>query len=141
MAGPLILLDAYVEVNGVDLSCLCEAVDLRPETTVFTVKTFTDVVDYPSAVKWHFTAKFAQSYDTGGTAGALGSAWDAWATSRVPCPFTVTAHAGQPTGPDNPTWSGTMVPQPVEVVGGTAGTLSEVDIDWACLGAPTVTTS
>lgn len=130
-----------VTVNGVDLSCSCEELALTPDTTVFTVSTFTDAVDYPSVVKWHFSAKFAHSYGTGGTLDALNAAWEAWAASQTPCPFTVTANPDLATSPDNPTWSGTMVPEPVTQIGGTAGTQSEVSIDWSCLGAPTVATS
>jgi hypothetical protein len=141
---PLIMEDAYVEVNGVNLSCLCLEVAITPESKTVEVITFCGVLDYPGPIKWHFTAKFAQSYEAHGTHDALTSAWQAWdgtLTTEIACPFKVRPHAGQPVSLGNPEWSGTMIPQPIAKIAGAAATLSEVDIDWTCQGEPTIATT
>jgi hypothetical protein len=141
---PLIMEDAYVEVNGVNLSCLCEEVSIAPEMKTIELTTFCGVEDYPGPIKWHFTAKFLQSFEAHGTHDALTSAWQAWdgtIATEQGCPFVVRPHAGQPISLGNPNYYGKMIPQPIAKFGGAAGTASEIDIDWTIQGEPTIDTT
>src|SRR5262249_57193267 len=70
----VMMTDTYVEVNEINLKCLAESVTLEPENKPIEVTTFCGVTDYPGPVKWHFKAKFVQSFGTGGTDDALNTA-------------------------------------------------------------------
>jgi hypothetical protein len=133
--------DTYVEVNAANLKCLAESVSLEPENKPIEVTTFCGVTDYPGPVKWHFKAKFVQAFDTGATDATLNDALDSYATDGTPCDFKVRPYAGRPVGPDNPSFEGSMIPQPYTIFGGDAGNASEVDIDWIMTAPPTRVTA
>ena len=138
---PIIMEDAYVEVGGVNLSCLCEEVSLTAENKTVEITTFCGVKDYPGPTKWHFVAKFLQSFDTASTNEVLSAAVQAWVgTGSLPggigCPYKVRPDAGNPVSAGNPEFSGTMIPQPYNKFGGAAGAAAELDIDWSCDGEP-----
>jgi hypothetical protein len=138
---PLILLDAYVEVNGINLSCLCLECEITAENKTVTVTTFCGETDYPSITKWHFVAKFAQSYEANGTHDALTSAIQAWNATETACTVIVVADQSVAVSAGNPEWSGKVIPVPINKFGGVAGTLSEVDIDWIFEDEPDILTT
>jgi hypothetical protein len=140
VATPLILTDGYVEVNGVNLRCLSLHFEVNPENKPVTVTTMCSETDYPAIVKYHFIAKFAQSFAPGATDATLRAAVTAYQTSQQPAQFKCRAYSSQPVSATNPQFSGNMIPQPYRYIGGDAGTLSEVDIDWILTAAPSVDT-
>jgi hypothetical protein len=137
---PVILNDGYVEVNGANLRCFGLHFEVNPENKPVTVTTFCAETDYPALIKWHFVAKFAQSFAPGATDATLRAAVAAYTASQQVAAFKVRAYASQPVSATNPQFSGFMVPQPYRYIGGDAGTLSEVDIDWIMTGPPSVDT-
>jgi hypothetical protein len=139
-AGPLILTDGYVEVNGVNLRCLGLHFEVNPENKPVTVTTFCAETDYPAITKWHFIAKFAQSFDPGATDATLRAAVAAYKASGTLAQFKVRGKSSVPTSATNPQFSGFMVPTDYRYIGGDAGALSEVDIDWTMTAPPAVDT-
>lgn len=133
----VMMTDTYVEVNDINLKCLAESVTLEPENKPIEVTTFCGVQDFPGPVKWHFKAKFVQSFGDGGTDDALNTALDAYNSAGTACPFKVRPFATRAIGPTNPSFEGTMIPQPYTIFGGDAGTASEVDLDWIMEAPPT----
>jgi len=139
-ALPLILTDGYVEVNGVNLRCLGMHFEVNPENKPVTVTTFCAETDYPAITKWHFIAKFAQSFDPGATDATLRAAVNAYKTSGTLAQFKCRGRSSQVTSATNPQFSGFMVPTDYRYIGGDAGALSEVDIDWVLTAPPSVDT-
>jgi hypothetical protein len=139
-ATALVMTDGYVEINGVNLRCLGLHFEVNPENKPIDVTTFCGIQEYPGPVKWHFIAKFAQSFDPGATDATLRAAVTAYQTSNTPAVFKVRGHSSQPVSATNPSFSGYMTPQPYRYIGGDAGALSEVDIDWVLTGPPSVDT-
>src|SRR5215813_10833834 len=125
-ATAVMMTDTYVEIGGANLKCLAESVTLEPENKPIEVTTFCGVQDYPGPVKYHFKAKFVQSFDTGATDATLSTALANYQSSGTPCPFKVRPYASRPVSSNNPQFSGYMIPQPYTVFGGTAGAASEV---------------
>jgi hypothetical protein len=140
VATPLILTDGYVEVNGVNLRCLGLHFEVNPENKPVTVTTFCTETDYPALTKWHFVAKFAQSFAPGATDATLRAAVAAYNTAQTPAQFKCRAYSSQAVSASNPQFSGFMIPLPYRYIGGDAGTLSEVDIDWVLTAPPSVDT-
>ena len=137
---PVIMTDAYVEIGTANLSCLGEEVSIEPENKPVELVTFCGVKDYPGPVKWHFKAKLVQSFTIGATHDTLKAALDGYATDGTPVPFRVRAYKSKAVGADNPSFEGTMIPQPYTLFGGTAGSASEVDIDWIMDAEPDIVT-
>jgi hypothetical protein len=126
-AAPVVMTDAYVELNGVNVKCLTNSVQLTAENSPIEVTSFCGVQEYPGPVKYHLILKLYQSFDQGGTDEVLQAALAA----GVPMPFKIRPMQGRSdAAPDNPEFSGFVIPQPYDVFGGDAGTASEVDIDW-----------
>ena len=117
---PVILNDGYVEVNGANLRCFGLHFEVNPENKPVTVTTFCAETDYPSLVKWHFVAKFAQSFAPGATDATLRAAVNAYAASQTLATFKVRAYSSQAVSATNPQFSGFMVPQPYRYIGGDA---------------------
>ena len=140
-AQPVMMTDAYVELGGANLQCLCMEVSLTADPNPMPVATFGAIVDYPGAVKWHFVAKFLQSFNAGATDDTLTAALAAFISAGTPCAFKVRPYGSRPASPSNPQFEGELIPQDYTVFGGTAGAQSEVDIDWTMTGPPTRTTS
>ena len=137
----VMMTDTYVEVNDINLKCLAESVTLEPENKPIEVTTFCGVQDFPGPVKWHFKAKFVQSFGDGGTDAALNTALEAYQSAGTSCPFKVRPFATRAIGETNPQFEGTMIPQPYTIFGGDAGTASEVDLDWIMEAPPTRNTT
>jgi hypothetical protein len=137
VATPVMMTDTYVEVGAANLKCLAESVSLEPENKPIEVTTFCGIQDYPGPVKWHFKAKFVQSFDTGATDDTLSAALDDYNSAGTACPFKVRPYASRAVGPTNPSFEGNMIPQPYTLFGGDAGAASEVEIDWIMTAAPT----
>jgi hypothetical protein len=135
-ATPLIMTDAYVEINGVNLRCLNTHIEINPELKPVDVTTQCGVTSYPGPTKWHFVGKFAQSFDPGATDATLYAAVQAYQTSQTLATFKVRPYSSKVASTTNPEFAGLMVPQPYRYIGGDAGALSEVDIDWIMTGPP-----
>jgi hypothetical protein len=138
-ATPVMMTDAYVEIGGANLSCLGLEVSIEPELKPIEQTTFCGVHDYPGPSKWHFKCKLAQSFSVGATDETLTAALDAYKTAGTPCDFRVRP-TKQAVSPTNPSFEGSAVPQDYTVFGGTAGSASEVDIDWIMTGPPSKVT-
>jgi len=133
-AQPLMMTDTYVEINGVNLKCLSLEVDLQVDNNPITLTTFCGVQEYPGPAKYHFVAKFAQSFDPGGTDATLSAAVAAYASAGTLATFKVRGYASRPAAANNPEYAGLLIPLPYNVFGGQAGNASEVDIDWTATG-------
>lgn len=140
-AIPVMMTDAYVEIGTANLSCLGLEVSIEPENKPIELQTFCGVTDWPGPVKWHFKAKLAQSFSAGATDETLQGALDAYAADGTVCPFKVRAYKSRPVATDNPSFEGTMVPQPYTLFGGAAGAASEIDIDWILDSPPSRVTT
>jgi len=138
---PLVMVDAYVEIGAANLSCFAMEVSIEPEIKSIDVETFCGITAFPGPTKWHFKAKFAQTFDTGAVDATLGSALSAYKTAGTVTPFRVRPHAGKAVGANNPFITGNMVPQDYALFGGAAGATSETDIDWILTAPPAKVTS
>jgi hypothetical protein len=135
---PLILDDTSIKISTdgtdvglVELACVCQHLELSPDTSVTTVDTFCGSTDYPGVTKWVLTATFAQSLEADATEDTLSAA--AALDSTV---FEIIPYKGQAVSATNPKWTGTVVPQPYAPISGDAGDVSTVEIEWSLLGAP-----
>ena len=133
-AQPLMMTATYVEVNGVNLTCLTISASLEVDNNPITQTTFCGVQEYPGPAKYHFVGKFAQSFDPGGTDSVLSPAVTAYQQSGTLLPFKVRPYSTRPVSATNPEFAGFLVPLPYTVFGGDAGNASEVDIDWTATG-------
>ena len=134
---PLILRDCDIifgadAATGDSLKCVCEHLELTPDTATTTVTTFCGETDYPGITKWSLVATFAQSFDTGATEEVLSALVDA----GLPAAFTIIPYGSQPVGPTNPSWSGEAIPVPYAPINGDAGEQSTIDIEWSLTGPP-----
>ena len=142
MAGtipmPLILDDCSVKIGTddvatpVELACVTNHVELTPDVSVTTLDTMCGSIDYPGSTKWALIATFYQSLETGATEDTLSAAVD----FGGPVPFEIIPYKSQPVSAANPMWSGELIPQPYAPINGDAGEASEIEIEWAVLGAP-----
>ena len=138
---PLVMVDAYVEIGAANLSCFAMEVSVEPELKMIDVETFCGITSFPGPTKWHFKAKFAQTYDTGAVDATLSSALTAYKSAGTVTPFRVRPHSGKAVAANNPFISGTMVPTDYAWFGGAAGATSETDIDWILTAPPTKATT
>jgi len=133
-AQPLMMTDTYVELNGVNLKCLTLSISLTADNNPITQTTFCGIQEYPGPVKYHLVAKFAQSFDPGGTDSVLAAAVTAYQTAGTLLPFKVRPYSSRPVSATNPELAGFLIPLPYTIFGGDAGNASEVDIDWTATG-------
>jgi hypothetical protein len=129
---PLILRDCDVFIDGESLKCVCEHVELTPDTALTTVTTFCGETDYPGITKWSLVATFVQSFDAAATEEILSGAVE----GGVPVPFQIVPYGSQPVSGTNPSWSGEVIPQPYAPISGDAGEASTIDIEWSVVGEP-----
>src|SRR5262245_5812347 len=122
-----------VPAGVTELACYANHVELSPDVSTTTLDTFCGSTDYPGVVKWSLIATLYQSFDADGPENTL----EPLVVAGDPCKFLVYAYRDKPIGPNNPAWTGTVVPQPYAPINGDAGDASEVDIEWSLLGAPT----
>ena len=64
---PVILTNASIKIDGVELACVASHVELSPDTSITTLDTFCGSKDYPGTVKWSLIATRYQSFDTRAT--------------------------------------------------------------------------
>jgi hypothetical protein len=140
IANPLILNDAYYELNGVNLRCLVKHIEIVPENKLVTVTSFCAETDYPGVTKWHQKMTFYQTFDTGAVYSTLNAAYQAYLSGGTPATFKARPHASLVAASNNPIITGQVIPMPFELLIGDAGAASEVAIDWNCIAPPTVNT-
>ncbi|HEY7037156.1 MAG TPA: hypothetical protein VH482_37895 [Thermomicrobiales bacterium] len=142
MAGepqPLILNDASLKISTDDtitnlkeLACVTNHIELSPDVSTTTLDTMCGSKDYPGTVKWALVATLYQSFDTDATEDVLSAA----VAFGEPVAFEVVGYKSQAIGPDNPAWSGLVIPQPYAPINGDAGDASEVELEWSLDGPP-----
>jgi hypothetical protein len=137
-AAPLILNDAYFEMNGVNLRCLVQHLEVSPEVKQVTVTSFCAETDYPGAIKWHLRVTFYQSFDTGATYDTLAAAYNGYVASATPVEFKARPYSSRVPAANNPIISGFAIPQPFDIMNGDAGAASQIQIDWNLTAAPAV---
>ncbi len=140
-AVPVVMTDAYVQINNANLKCLAESVSLEPELKPIEVTTFCGVQEFPGPTKWHFKCKLVQSFDTGATDATLSAAVTAYQTAGTLTTYRVRAYSARPVSVTNPSFEGSVIPQPYTIFGGDAGAASEVELDWIMTAAPSRVTT
>lgn len=137
---PLILDDASLKIGTDDtptslaeLACVTNHLELSPDVAVTTLDTMCGSVDYPGVVKWSLVATLYQSLDPGATEDILSQA----VAADTAVPFEIVPYKSKPVGPDNPSWSGMVIPQPYSPINGDAGDASTIDLEWSVVGQPT----
>jgi hypothetical protein len=134
---PLILTNASIKINGTELACTASHVELAPDTSITTLETFCGSRDYPGNVKWSLIATLYQSFDTGATEDTLSDAVAAYKLDGSPVTYEVAGYRDRPIGPDNPSWSGDVIPKDYAPINGDAGAASQIDLEWSCTAPPT----
>jgi hypothetical protein len=129
-ALPIILDNAGLKINDVELACLLSHIEISPDIDTTEIKTMCGSVDYPGTIKWLLKATLYQSYDPAGTYEVLTEAVD----GGVPVPFKVIPRRNAAEGPTNPVFTGMVVPQPVAPIMGDAGEASTLDLEWSIVG-------
>ena len=136
---PLILDNAGVKIGTgpdvaslVELACVATHVELAPDVSTTPIDTFCGSTDYPGNVKWTLNLTLVQSFDPLATEETLSAAVE----GGVAVPFAVVGYRDRPVGPDNPEWSGFVVPQPYAPINGDAGGESSIDLAWSCTDEP-----
>jgi len=124
---PVILSNASLMINDVELACLLNEVSLEPDIDEQEVTTMCGKRVYPGAVQWTLNATLYQSFDTDGTWSVLSDAVKGGAN----VPFSLRAYRDQAVSTTNPEWYGELIPQPFTVLSGTAGEPSEVELEWS----------
>jgi hypothetical protein len=134
---PLILDNAGLKINDVELACLTNHVELSPDVAITTLETFCGSRDYPGNVKWSLVATLYQSFDPDATEEVLSAAVE----GGVPVTYEIVGRRSQPVSETNPSWSGMVIPQPYAPINGDAGDVSTVDLDWSTTGTPLKSTA
>jgi hypothetical protein len=134
---PVILTNASVKIGGTELACTASHVELSPDTSITTLDTFCGSKDYPGTVKWSLIVTLYQSFDTGSTEDTLSAAVAAYKVDGSPVTYEVAAYRYRPIGPDNPSWSGDVIPRDYAPINGDAGAASQIDLEWSCTAEPT----
>jgi hypothetical protein len=136
---PLILTDAYFQLNGVNLRCFVKhleacAVDVQKVT----VTTMCARTDYPGTEKWTLKVTFYQCFDPGTVYDTLSAAVAAYKANGTLSTFQARPHSSQVAGANNPIISGSVVPTSFPQMEGDAGAASEVVIEWDLQAPPNV---
>jgi hypothetical protein len=140
VASPLILNDAYFQLNGVNLRCLVKHLEIVPENKLVTITSFCAETDYPGVTKWHLRVTFHQSFDAGATYQTLNAAYANYVASGAQATFSARPYASRLASATNPIIAGSVIPMPFELLIGDAGAGSEVAIDWNMTSPPSVNT-
>lgn len=133
---PLILTDASLKIDDKELACVANHIEISPDTTITTLDTMCGSKDYPGVVKWSLVATLYQSFDTDATEDVLSAALTAYRADGTLPTFSVTPYKSRPVGPDNPEWSGELIPMDYSPINGDAGDASTVDLEWSLTGPP-----
>jgi hypothetical protein len=126
---PVILSNASLMINDVELACLLNEVSLEPEIDEQEVTTMCGKKVYPGAVQWTLNATLYQSFDVDGTWEVLSQA----VTAGINATFSLRAFRDQAVSTTNPEWFGEVIPQPFTVLSGTAGEPAEVELEWSAI--------
>lgn len=94
-AQPLILNDAYFEMNGTNLRCLVKHLEVAPENKPVTITSFCAEVDYPGVTKHHLRVTFHASFDVGATYDVLEAALTSYEATGTPAAFKARPHASR----------------------------------------------
>ena len=138
---PLILTDASITIDGNELACVANHVEISPDTNITTLDTMCGSKDYPGVVKWHLVATLYQSFDTDATEDTLSAALAAYrATGTLP-EVVVTPYKSRPVGPTNPSWTGEVIPMDYSPINGDAGDASSIDLEWSYTAPPVKSTT
>lgn len=133
---PLILTDASLKLNDIEMACVASHVELSPDTSITTVETMCGTKDYPGTVKWSLIATLAQSFTAGSTEDTLSQIMDDYRASGALPTFAVSGYKSRAIGADNPEWTGELIPQDYSPLNGDAGDVSNVEIEWSLTGPP-----
>jgi hypothetical protein len=133
---PLILTNASLMIDDVELACVANHVEVSPDVSVTTLDTFCGSRDYPGTVKWSLVATLYQSFDAGATEETLSAAYDAYKLDGTAATFRVCGTRDAPVSATNPEWTGEVIPQPHAPINGDAGDASTVDLEWSVIGEP-----
>ena len=136
---PLILDDASLKISTTELdtdlaelACVANHIEIAPDTAVTTVDTLCGSVDLPGATKWALVATLYQSFEPDATEDVLSAAVAVGAA----VPFEVIPYKSKPVGPDNPKFSGKVIPAPYSPINGDAGDTSTIELEWGMDGPP-----
>jgi hypothetical protein len=136
---PLILDDAYFELNGVNLRCFVKHLEAAAvDVQKVTVTTMCSRVDYPSTEKWTLKVTFYQSFDVGVVYDTLAAAVAAYKASGQLATFKARPFSSRVASASNPIISGAVVPTSFPQMVGDAGAASECAIEWDLTAPPTV---
>jgi len=124
--------DSETDTDMSELACVANHVELSPDVAITTIDTFCGSTDYPGTTKWTLNATLYQSFDDGATEDVLSAA----VASGGPVPFAIIGYRDRPIGPNNPEWTGMVVPQPYAPINGDAGAESTIDLAWSLIGPP-----
>jgi hypothetical protein len=130
---PLILDNAGLKINGVELACVTNHLELSPDVSITTLDTMCGSKDYPGTVKWSLVATLYQSFDPLATEEVLSAAVE----GDVPVPYELVGYRDRPVSDLNPRWYGMVIPQPYAPINGDAGDASEVELEWSTAEPPT----
>jgi hypothetical protein len=138
-ANPLILNSAYFELSGTNLSCTVKHLEAGfPENKLVTASSFCGEVDYVGATKYHLRATFNQDFTASSVFATLTAAYQAFVAGNTPVAWKARPYSSRIASATNPIISGLAIPQPFMPMGGDAGAISEVVIDWNLTGPPTI---
>jgi hypothetical protein len=130
---PLILTNASVKLDGAELACSANHVELSPDINITTLDTFCGSRDYPGTVKWSLILTLYQSFDAGGPEEVLSAA----VLGGVPVAFEIAGYRDVAAGTaTNPSWAGEVIPQPYSPINGDAGDASTIELEWSVVGEP-----
>jgi hypothetical protein len=130
---PLILDNAGMKINGVELACVANHLELSPDVSVTTLDTMCGSKDYPGTVKWALLATLYQSFDPLATEDLLSEV----VAGDAPVPYELIGYRDKAIGPTNPRWYGTVIPQPYSPINGDAGDASTIELEWSAGEPPT----
>lgn len=131
---PLILdnADLLIGTPPQSLACTLNHIELNPDVSETTLTTMCGEVDYPGIVKWSLVATLYQSFDPDATEEVLSAAVE----GGVPVAFLIVPRRDEAVSATNPSWGGTVIPQPYSPINGDAGDASTVELEWSVVGAP-----
>lgn len=134
---PVILDNAKVTIDGHELSCVVNHVELAPDVSTTTLDTLCGSRDYPGQVKWALVLTLYQSFDAGATEEVLSGA----VAGGDSVPFTILPDKSAAVGATNPEFGGMVIPQPYSPINGDAGDASTIELEWSLEGAPSKSTT
>jgi hypothetical protein len=134
---PLILDNAGLKINGVELACVTNHLELSPDVSITTLDTMCGSKDYPGTVKWSLVATLYQSFDPLATEEVLSGA----VAGDVPVPYEIVGYRDRAVDASNPRWFGLVIPQPYAPINGDAGDASTVELEWSTAEPPTKETT